>query len=424
MAETVFTFLLMVALALLLWRPDRARWWAAVIAGLLVGVRGDRAHRGRGHARGAPAVPAAARLGVEDAARLAGRDRVRGRLAGPRRGATRPGSTSAPGTTTRPCPPGFYLWGRVSSFADCARIKPTGLEAKVCPTEPLADRHPAGQLRLARAVGARGHGQRRPARLAVHVGQRRPGHAGQQHAADQLRDPRGRGAAARLREDGVLQHHAVVRLPADRLSGCGHDVLLQLPPPLRDDRRTTLLPPDNPDHEWIPGGTAYQDWLSYGHQAPGVVHQVFAAADPGLPAGGVHLRPAARADLPGRPRRPAVGDRREAARRGPRLVAAACPGAAFGPAALRLHWAPRGTTMLPWVTAVALLVFPDRDRRLRLPLPDARPSRSPAWRPAWPSRRAAPPRLARSPASPARQASSPPSPTRSRNPPQGACTGR
>ena len=37
-----------------------------------------------------------------------------------------------------------------------------------------------------------------------------------------------------------------------------------------------LLPPDNPDHEWIPGGTAYSDWLSYGHQAPGTVRRVFA----------------------------------------------------------------------------------------------------------------------------------------------------
>jgi len=33
MAETVFTFLLMIALLLLLWRP-RARWWTAAIAGL------------------------------------------------------------------------------------------------------------------------------------------------------------------------------------------------------------------------------------------------------------------------------------------------------------------------------------------------------------------------------------------------------
>ena len=38
---------------------------------------------------------------------------------------------------------------------------------------------------------------------------------------------------------------------------------------------------------------------------------------------------------------------------------------------LRVRWAPRGTTMLPWVTAVALLVFPiaiaDFDYRYLLP---------------------------------------------------------
>jgi len=38
---------------------------------------------------------------------------------------------------------------------------------------------------------------------------------------------------------------------------------------------------------------------------------------------------------------------------------------------VRVHWAPRGTTMLPWVTAVGLLVFPiaiaDFDYRYLLP---------------------------------------------------------
>jgi len=39
---------------------------------------------------------------------------------------------------------------------------------------------------------------------------------------------------------------------------------------------------------------------------------------------------------------------------------------------LRLHWSPRGTSMLPWVTAVALLVFPiaiaDFDYRYLIPV--------------------------------------------------------
>jgi hypothetical protein len=39
---------------------------------------------------------------------------------------------------------------------------------------------------------------------------------------------------------------------------------------------------------------------------------------------------------------------------------------------LRLHWRPRGTSMLPWITAVALLVFPiavaDFDYRYLVPV--------------------------------------------------------
>ena len=39
---------------------------------------------------------------------------------------------------------------------------------------------------------------------------------------------------------------------------------------------------------------------------------------------------------------------------------------------VRLHWAPRGTSMLPWVTAVALLVVPimvaDFDYRYLIPV--------------------------------------------------------
>src|ERR1700679_2253811 len=37
MTETLFTFLLMIAMLLLLWQP-RARWWTAGIAGLLAGI--------------------------------------------------------------------------------------------------------------------------------------------------------------------------------------------------------------------------------------------------------------------------------------------------------------------------------------------------------------------------------------------------
>ena len=41
---------------------------------------------------------------------------------------------------------GFYLWGRVSSFADCAVIKPTGRRRRL-PEPAAVQADPAGQLR-------------------------------------------------------------------------------------------------------------------------------------------------------------------------------------------------------------------------------------------------------------------------------------
>src|SRR6185437_1568160 len=125
--------------------------------------------------------------------------------------------------------------------------------------------------------------------------------------------------------------------------------------------KASYLPPDLIHHEWIPGGTAYQDWLSYGHQAPGRVITVFAvpilvyqrlvftygplfAVILLMGLGGVlALR---------RPLRPA----REF----------------LAPRPFPLKWQIRGTPLLPWITAVALLVTPiavaDFDYRYLLPV--------------------------------------------------------
>jgi len=116
-----------------------------------------------------------------------------------------------------------------------------------------------------------------------------------------------------------------------------------------------LLPPNNPKHEWIPGGTAYQDWISYGHQAPGKVIEVFAV--------------------------PILLYQRVVFTYGPLLAVIFLVGLGgvigvrrrgWDPRTFRLRWEVRGTSMLPWITAVALLVFPiataDFDYRYLLPV--------------------------------------------------------
>src|SRR5947208_11264699 len=39
---------------------------------------------------------------------------------------------------------GFYLWGRVSSFAECSVIKPPGSEQAICPSGTPSSRPPPG----------------------------------------------------------------------------------------------------------------------------------------------------------------------------------------------------------------------------------------------------------------------------------------
>jgi hypothetical protein len=109
-----------------------------------------------------------------------------------------------------------------------------------------------------------------------------------------------------------------------------------------------VLPPAT--KSWIKGGTAYQDWLSYGGQAPGGVAEPFALLILGYerifytwgPLFGVIM-------LMG------LGGVLRIQRR-----------------PLRLRWAPRTGTMLPWLTGVVLLVTPialaDFDYRYLIPV--------------------------------------------------------
>jgi hypothetical protein len=340
MAESLFTFLLMVAVTLLLWRP-RSSWWVAAIAGLLVGysviVRTEGAVMLavlplflllRGWAwktlRGWLVTITFAVASLVPVAAYANWFHER---------------TGHYGTTLSA---GFYLWGRVSSFADCARIKPVGDEAVVCPTTPIVDRTPPGNFVW---------------------------HAPQTHQnMDSL------GGPVSYKGNQVLTDFAIKAVeaqPLDYLKTVFFNTAMSFgfPRIAYPGAGTTyfysfhlhyvtakynLLPPDNPDHEWIRGGTAYQDWLSYGHQAPGVVHKVFA-----IPIA-VYQRVVftygpllALIFLVG------LGGLIGVRRRGWQLKS------------LRLYWAPRGTTMLPWVTAAGLLLAPiavaDFDYRYLIP---------------------------------------------------------
>jgi hypothetical protein len=372
MAETVFTCCLMVALVLLLWRPDQVRWWAVVVAGLLVGYAVIVRTQGavmlavlplflllRGLAwrtlRGWLVAIVFAIVSLIPVAGYAAWFHQR------------------TGQYNMTMSTGFYLWGRVSSFADCARIKPTGLEAQVCPTEPLATRTPPGNFVW-----------HAPQVHAVKVN-------GVLHGSQYMWDSGGPVTPANNTLLTNFAIHAVEAQPLDYLKTVFFNTMLSFgfPRIAYPGAGTTFfynfhvhyvsakpvyntLPPDNPNHEWIPGGTAYQDWLAYGGQAPGAVHRVFAL--------------------------PVLAYQRVVFTYGPLLAlifltglggllsvtAARRPGADRGSwrrpvqaarsvrlSSVRVRWAPRGATMLPWVTAVALLVFPiaiaDFDYRYLLP---------------------------------------------------------
>ena len=112
MAEALFTFLIMLAMLLILWR-SRTSWVTALIAGLLVGYAVDRPQRRAAHPGALPGLPAVARTAV--LARLAGRGgdghRLRG-AGGGLRDLVRPraGQLHAePGRRVLPVGPGVLL---------------------------------------------------------------------------------------------------------------------------------------------------------------------------------------------------------------------------------------------------------------------------------------------------------------------------
>lgn len=341
MAESLFTFLLMAALLLIVWRRQ-VPWWVALIAGLLVGYAVDvrtegavvlvlfplflliRGWRSLGGWLAAVVMAVGCLIPV---------------------GAYANWFHSRTGHYGMTMSTGFYLWGRVSSFADCARINPTGAQATVCPTTPLSKRTPPGNYVW---------------------------HAPQTHKNLEASGGPVTPANNKLLTDFAI--HAVEAQPLDYAKTVVKGVLLSFGFPRiaypgagtvyyydfhlhYKAKNFSTLPPDNKNHEWIKGGTAYQDWLSYGHQSPGRVITVFAA--------------------------PILIYQRLVFTYGPLFALILAMGLG-GVLALRrpvrplrirpfpLRWQLRGTPMLPWITAVALLVVPiavaDFDYRYLLPV--------------------------------------------------------
>ncbi|MGH3264893.1 MAG: hypothetical protein ACRDNS_23205, partial [Trebonia sp.] len=361
MAETVFTFLLMLATVLLLWKP-RPRWWTVLAAGVLVGAAAVVRTEGevmlavlplfivlRGRAwrtvgGWALAVACAITMCIPLGGYMAWFH-------------SREGHYDTTFST------GFYLWGRVSSFANCAVIKPTGDLALVCPTQPIADRTPPGNYIW--------------------------------HAPYVHQDMDSLGGPVSARGNSVLTSfaiHAVEAQPLDYAKTVVKDVLLSFGFPRiaypgagttyyyafhehftgtnsATGKPYSLLPPTTKSWDSplkVPQDSAYDDWMNYGHQAPGVVHVVFAAPiaiyarvvftyGPLLAViflvglGGLFSATARRRGTGWR------GYLRAASLR-----------------SVRIRWSPRGTSMFPWWTAAGLLTAPiavaDFDYRYLIPV--------------------------------------------------------
>jgi hypothetical protein len=349
MAEALFTFGIMLAMTLVLWRY-RVSWPAALAAGLLAGYAVDV------RTEGLPVLVLFPAFLL-----VRGWRRWHGWLAA----AVMAAGCAAPvlgyaawfhsrtGDFALTRSDGFYLWGRVSSFAECQVIKPPADEVKVCPPGSPSGRTPPGAY-------------------VWHAPQVRSLAGGPVSAAN----------------NALLRNFALRAVEAQPF-GYLHSVLNGLalsvewprrPYPNRgtaSDYYFHLKPQTvSANHSWIPGGTAYSDTVRYGHAAPSRVIQPFATLIAGYqrvfytygPLFGLILFTGLGGVL--RLRRPRG--------RPPRLT-----------------WSRRAGSMLPWTTAIVLLVFPiavaDFDYRYLLPvLPFAGLAAALAFAPPRPTPAAAP----------------------------------
>jgi hypothetical protein len=365
MTETVFTFCIMVAL-LLVMRARRMSWWTAVIAGLLIGYAAIVRTEGLIFLAVFPL------FALVRGWRVYGWRKVRGWVAAIvlGLGCLTPVLSYAfwfqsySGSFGMTQSTGYFLWGRVSSFADCSVIKPTGAEAAVCPKEPIKHRSAPGNFIW--------------------------------HAPEVHQDLA--GGPVSPANDKLLTSfaiHAIEAQPLGYAKAIAHGLVLSVEPTRKDypgagtvyfyyfHRHPFPLPSPAQHGPWIKGGYPDQDWVTYGHAKPGVVVEPFATFVVGYqrvfytwgPLFGVIMI----VGLGGvaRFRRPV---------REWRLSRSEFP----------LRWAPRGTSMFPWVVAVVMLVTPvalaDFDYRYLLPvIPFACLAAGLAFRPSQGSADATPP---------------------------------
>jgi hypothetical protein len=334
MTEALFTFLIMLAMTLILWRTQ-VSWPAALLAGLLVGYAVDVRSQGLPVLVLFPVAVAIRGLRRDGAWRwrtwqawLAAAAMVVG-CAVPVAGyAAWFHSRNGSWALTRA--DGFFLWGRVSSFAECSVIKPPASELKICPSGSPSSRTPPGDYVW---------------------------HAPQVHQIA--------GGPVSVANNALLRDFAIRAVEAQP-PGYLHAILsglalsVEWPRHNYPDAGTVYYyyfhfkPQALPaNHSWIPGGTAYSDAVQYGHTTPSRVVMPFAVLIAGWervfytygPLFGLILL----TGLGG-----VVRFRRTPGHL-PRLV-----------------WSRRAGSMLPWVTAMVLLVFPiavaDFDYRYLLPV--------------------------------------------------------
>ena len=339
MTEALFTFCVMLAL-LLVMKYRRMTWWLALIAGLLLGYAAIVRTEGLVFLAVFPLFLLARNF------RVYGWRKLRAWIVA----ITMAAGCALPvfgyalwfqsfsGTFGLTLSQGYYLWGRVSSFADCAVIKPTGEQAVVCPKEPIAKRTPPGNFIW--------------------------------HAPEVHQDLNGTGGPVTPKNSALLTQfaiHAVEAQPLGYAKSVARGLLLTVEPARKAypgggtvyyyyfHRHEIAIP----HHSWIKGGYAEQDWAAYGHQKAGVAIEPFdaflIAYQRVFWTWGPLLGIIMVMGLGGLFRvRWKVRDWRP--RRG----------------RLPVYWAPRGTSMFPWVVGVVMLVTPiaiaDFDYRYLLPV--------------------------------------------------------